>query len=587
MSTTVRAADEQAPSETRTDAPAAARYLFGFGGLFLVTLGVASVVAAGYGRGPLGAEVGYLVAALGTTLLLFHAFRDGEVEIRRAYGVGGAALLLVAVGVGVFPAKPEASDVGVAGQLLLPWGAVAGLVSLLFLVAFARHETEDPYRTWVRVALLGTGGLLAAGSVFTGIFFPDQMAGPGGVCGLLGAAFLCGYFTVSDASEELPYWAGVGLGALGGFALLYALFRSIGPEVLNDGPAALRKPNQSINEWAVAGRVLLVLLGFGGLGALWAKRWPLLVRASVAGAGVLFATVFVLGSFAKLVPTPPEPYLVPGGLLTAGVGLAFLSLAVAVTVDAPLVVLVRRELASYFYSPIAYVLLFGVAVVSGLMYWLFKSYLPFGGGEDVPIGSVPEPILRQHMGLSIVAALITPVLVAVITMRTFSEEKRTGTLEVLLTAPVNDWAVVLSKFAAAFVMYLLCWLPSVVYLVALRYAGGSPFDYRPLLAYFPAVLACGVSFVGFGVFVSSLTRNQILAAVGTFAGLFAMFLTLLRETLSISADWKNVLAKVDYATLWGNSLTGKLPVPETCIQLSLGVFWLFLTAKVLEARRWG
>lgn len=587
MSTTVRAADEQAPSETRTDAPAAARYLFGFGGLFLVTLGVASVVAAGYGRGPLGAEVGYLVAALGTTLLLFHAFRDGEVEIRRAYGVGGAALLLVAVGVGVFPAKPEASDVGVAGQLLLPWGAVAGLVSLLFLVAFARHETEDPYRTWVRVALLGTGGLLAAGSVFTGIFFPDQMAGPGGVCGLLGAAFLCGYFTVSDASEELPYWAGVGLGALGGFALLYALFRSIGPEVLNDGPAALRKPNQSINEWAVAGRVLLVLLGLGGLGALWAKRWPLLVRASVAGAGVLFATVFVLGSFAKLVPTPPEPYLVPGGLLTAGVGLAFLSLAVAVTVDAPLVVLVRRELASYFYSPIAYVLLFGVAVVSGGSYWVFLGSLPFDAGEGVQPGSVPEPILQQHLGLNIIAALITPVLVAVITMRTFSEEKRTGTLEVLLTAPVNDWAVVLSKFAAALVVYLLCWAPASLYLVALRYAGGSPFDYRPLLSYYLAVFACGVSFVGFGVFVSSLTRNQIMAAVGTFAGTFTLFLTLLSRYVNVGEKWKAILAKLDYATLWSNALSGQLPVSEVAIQLSLGVFWLFLTAKVLEARRWG
>ncbi len=576
---------EQAPSETRTDTPTVARYLFGFGGLFLATLGVASVVAAGYGRGLLPVEWGYLCAAIGTTLLLFHAFRDGDLEIRRAYGAAGGLLLLLAVGVGVYPAKPDASDVGVAGQLLLPWGALAGLVALLFIVAFARHETDDPYRTWARVALLGTGGLLAAASVFIGVFFPDLMAGPGAVLGVLGLAYLCGYFTVTDSSEELPYWAGVGLGVLGGFALLYALFRTIAPEVLHAGPSVLRNPNQSVSGWAVFGRVLLILLGLCGLLALWAKRWPLLVRAVVAGAGVLFATLFVVASFAAPVVQPPEPYLVPGGLLLGGLGLAFVAGAVAVTVDAPVVVLFRRELAAFFYSPIAYVLLFKVALVSWVTYWVFLNSLPFGG-EGGP-AAVPEPILRMHLGLSIVAALNAPIWVAVITMRSFSEEKRSGTLEVLLTAPVSDWAVVFSKFAAALVMFLLCWAPALVFLIVLRFVGGAAFDYRPLLSYFLAVAACGVSFVAFGVFVSSLTRNQVMAAVATFAVLFAMFLTLLVKNLEVADEWKVVLAKLDYATLWGDALTGKLPVPETCIQLSLGVFWLFLTTKVLEARRWG
>jgi ABC-type transport system involved in multi-copper enzyme maturation permease subunit len=181
------------------------------------------------------------------------------------------------------------------------------------------------------------------------------------------------------------------------------------------------------------------------------------------------------------------------------------------------------------------------------------------------------------------------VLVAVITMRTFSEEKRSGTLEVLLTAPVNDWAVVLSKYATALLFFLLCWVPTAVYLVALRYAGGAPFDYRPLLSYYLAVAACGVSFVGFGVFVSSLTRDQMMAAVATFAGVFATFLTyryiLIR--FPIGEKWRAVLAKLDYTTLWENALSGQLPLPEVCIHLSLGVFWVFLTAKVLEARRWG
>lgn len=578
---------EQAPSETRPETPVVVRYLIGFGGLFFTTLGVASVVAAQYDRGPLGSDWGGLLAALGLAMLVFHALRDGDLEVRRAYGVLGLVVLLIAVGVGVFPAKPDGSDAAVAGHLLLPWGVLLGLAALPFLVAFARHETADPYLTWGRVALLGTGGLAAVGCVGLGVFAPSLMAGPGIALGVLGLAYLCGYFSVADAAEELPYWAGVGVGAVGGLAVAYALFRSIAPEVLHAGPAALRDPNQSVNKWSVFGRVLLVLLGLSGLFALWAKRWPLLVRGGVAAVGVGFATVFVVGSFAAPWSDPPDPYLVPGGLLLGGLGAAFLAVAVAVTVDAPVVVLLRRELAAIFYSPVAYVVLFGNALIAGLAYLFFIGLL-FGGGAGFQRPTVPEPIVAYYPALTL-AAFIVPVLVAVITMRTFAEEKRSGTLEVLLTAPVNDWAVVLSKFAAALTFFMLCWLPAVGFLVVLRYAGGTPFDYRPLLSYFLALFACGVSFVGLGVFVSSLTRNQIAAAMITFAALFGMLLTRVRERMGMDlpAGVRGVLGKLDYMSLWEQALGGQLPIPEVCVQVSLGVFWLFLTIKVLEARRWG
>lgn len=579
---------ELAPSETRTETPTFIRYAIGFGGLFFTTLGVASVIAAGYGRGLFGVELGYLLAALGTAMLLFHAVRDGDLEIRRAYGAGAGLLLLLAVGVGVFPAKPEGSDTAVAGYLLLPWGGLLALIALLFIVVFARHETVEPFRSWARMALLGTGGLLAVASVIFGVFAPDQMAGPGAVLGVLGVAYLCGYFTVSDTTEELPYWVGVGLGVLGGVAAAYALFRAIAPEVLHTGPAALRKPNQSISEWAVFGRVLLIVVGLSGLLALGAKRWPLLLRWSVAGVGLVFATLFVVGSFAAPVTQQPAPYLVPGGLILGGLGLAFLAVSVVVTVDAPVVVLFRRELAAFFYSPIAYVVLFGNAAVIGLTFWTFFGFLYGGNAEIQRPASIPEPIVGRYWALSMGAAFTVPVLVAAITMRLFSEEKRTGTLEVLLTAPVNDWAVVLSKFAGALTFFAVCWVPSGLYLIALRYVGGTPFDYRPLLSYYLAMLACGVSFVGFGLFVSSLTRNQIVAAVITFAGIFAMLLTALRDQFQGLPEGLNeVLGKLDYFSLWQQGLNGQLPVSEVCVQLSLGVLWLFLTVKVLEARRWG
>jgi ABC-2 type transport system permease protein len=203
---------------------------------------------------------------------------------------------------------------------------------------------------------------------------------------------------------------------------------------------------------------------------------------------------------------------------------------------------------------------------------------------------VREPIVGQFWALTMGAAFTMPVLVAAITMRSFSEEKRSGTLEVLLTAPVNDWAVVLSKFAAALVFFMLCWLPTTVYLVALRYAGGVPFQYQSLLGYYLAVLACGVSFVAFGIFVSSLTRNQIVAAVVTFAGLFAMLLTAARKLFAAvikESAVLNVLGQFDFLDMWQQALDNHFPLHGVCVQLSLGVLWLFLTVKVLEARRWG
>ena len=89
-------------------------------------------------------------------------------------------------------------------------------------------------------------------------------------------------------------------------------------------------------------------------------------------------------------------------------------------------------------------------------------------------------------------------------------------------------------------------------------------------------------------FVSSLTRNQIAAAVVTFAALFVMLLTIVRDSFGerVPRGLRNALGMLDYMTLWNQALSGTLPLPEVCVHLSLGVFWLFLTVKVLEARRW-
>src|SRR5262249_32277174 len=108
-------------------------------------------------------------------------------------------------------------------------------------------------------------------------------------------------------------------------------------------------------------------------------------------------------------------------------------------------------------------------------------------------------------------------IVPVLTMRLLSEEKRSGTMEALLTAPVDEFAIVISKFVAALVPFLTLCLPWGLLLVGLRVTGGKAFDYQPMLSFFIALLVSGAGFISMGLFFSSLTRNQIASAVLTFA----------------------------------------------------------------------
>ena len=149
--------------------------------------------------------------------------------------------------------------------------------------------------------------------------------------------------------------------------------------------------------------------------------------------------------------------------------------------------------------------------------------LPPGMPPGMPPPSRPEPIVARYI-ISWFPVISVLMLVPVLTMRLFSEEHRTGTLEMMLTAPVEEAVVVLSKFLAALVLFLAVWVPWGLYLVALRVEGGTAFDYRPVVGFAVALLFSGAAFVSMGLFFSSLTKNQLAAAVFTFVFMFALFL---------------------------------------------------------------
>lgn len=581
---------ETAPSQTLAEGQAFGR-LVGFAGLFGLVLGTV-VVVTNSALTPrwIGSGMGYLIGALGVVMMLYHAAKDSEQEVRRLYGLLSALFLLLGVGAAVVPGPLFSAVVKKeAGYNLLPWGVAFGALSLVFAIPFVRHETDRRYRDATVNGMLGVGALLAVGSLVYGLINPPFLVGPGIALALLGLAFLCAYMGQVDTSEGVGFRVAFLLGAVGAGVAAWAFARSAFPPVLVDGPNALRKATGELDYWTVAGRVLVVAAFLGAAAAAArARSLPVWLRGVVGAAALAAAGVFVVASFkANTLTTSPPPYLVPTGVILMGLGLTYLAVALAICSDNVFVTLTRRELAAYFLSPVGYLVIGGMAFVEWTGYQEFVGTLQRISARGG--GGMPEPIVASYFValLPVIAILLQ---VPALTMRLISEEKRTGSLEVLLTAPVNEWPVVGSKFLATWLFFMLTWVPGGLYLVALRVEGGNPFDYRPLLSFYIALAAQGLAFVGMGLFFSSLTRNQIVAAVLTFVGM-VLFLAayLIREQASpigLPPLLQTVAGKLSFIHLWQESLSGRLPLRDTLVFASFGLFGLFLSVKVLEARKW-
>lgn len=569
---------ELSPSENQDVVPHLSR-IAGMIGLFLLTIGTASVIAAErYERGPLGAGYGYLAGTVGLALLLIHALRDSDVEIRRMYGGFGLFLLAVGVLVSVLPG----GEAGKVGDNLLPWGFAFGAAALLFLIPFTRHETDPHIQNAIQMLLLGVGAALLVGSTAFGIVFPESLLGPCLLLPLLGLGYLCAYLSNVENSVGLGYRVAVALGVLGAVALAVALGRTVAPSVLYDGPSAVRNAAQGYDKWKLAARVVSILLSGGVVSLGLVRSLPVWFRSVAVVAGVALVGVFLTGTFTKVIALAPQPYLIPYGLILGTLGLVYLVVSAAILTDNQFIVLTRRELASYFFSPIAYLVLFGMVSVLGVGYlWFLLDPRGLGSGRPVP-----EPIVQSYPAFMIMSAFLIVLIVPALTMRLFAEEERTGTLEVLLTAPVGDGTVVMSKFTACWLFFMTCWLPGGLYLIALRMEGGTPFDYRPVLTYYLALGSCAAAYTAIGMFFSSLTKNQIVSAVLTGSVMFLIVLTVLSQLEGIPNGLRVVMAKFDVLQLWGQALAGQLPVQTVVFQLSVAAFFLFLTTKVLEVRKW-
>ena len=248
-------------------------------------------------------------------------------------------------------------------------------------------------------------------------------------------------------------------------------------------------------------------------------------------------------------------------------------------------IICRKELRSYFVSPVAYLLLAMFAVIFGFFFWNILGYFIREGTEAMMSGqmfpmNLNERVIRPLLSnISVVGLFLIPM----ITMRLFAEEKRTGTIELLATSPVSDIQVILGKWTAAVVLYGgMLLLSALNFLFLFKY--GRP-DWKPLAIGYLGLLLQAGALLAIGTFISTLTKNQIIAGAVTFA--VCLLLWILEWVTGFdTAAWARVMAYMSVITHFESFAKGLLDSKDVIFYVTLIFLGLFLTARSMESLRW-
>ena len=229
----------------------------------------------------------------------------------------------------------------------------------------------------------------------------------------------------------------------------------------------------------------------------------------------------------------------------------------------------KRELASYFTTPIGYIFCAVFLALSGAVF----SY--------TTLFSMKADVTTYFTYMLVLLIVLIPLL----TMKLFSEERKQRTEQLLLTAPVSLYGMVGGKFLAAYTLFAGCTLLSFCsfFLLYLYADVKSAVLFGNLLA----LLLLGMAFVAIGIFVSALTENQLAAAVGTVAILLALMLVSLLNSV-IPVYWlRFVLSSISVFARYQNFTQGVFDIAAIVYYLSMTAVFLFLTVRVFDRRRWG
>ncbi len=250
-----------------------------------------------------------------------------------------------------------------------------------------------------------------------------------------------------------------------------------------------------------------------------------------------------------------------------------------------ILIICQKELKSYFSSPIAYLLMAIFAVIFGFFFYSAVAFFVMRGMEMQMSGrggpmNVNEFVISPLLGNASVVGLF---LIPMISMRLFAEEKRSGTMELLMTSPVRDIEIILGKWLGALLMYL-CVIGISALNIVLLYAYGKP-DWKPILAGYLGLILQGGCLLAIGTFISTTTRNQIIAGGATFA--VCLMLWVLDWVSSFEqAGWAKVVSYCSVLTHFEPFSKGIIDSKDVIFYLSMIFLGLFLTSRSMESLRW-
>jgi ABC-2 type transport system permease protein len=247
----------------------------------------------------------------------------------------------------------------------------------------------------------------------------------------------------------------------------------------------------------------------------------------------------------------------------------------------------NKELRSYFNSPIAYAVIGFFAFAFGFMFWVFlrgfvaesmrMTMNQMGAGGTVNINQMMlRPLVMQ---ISVIVLFMLPM----VTMRTYAEEKRSGTIELLLTSPLTDFQIIMGKFLGAMALFASMLAVTLIH-IGILFAIGNP-EPLPILTSYIGMLLMGGCFIAVGLLISSMTRNQIVAGMVTFI-VFLMLWVIDWVALFVNPTAAAVLNYLSFTQHLSDFMRGVIDTKHVVYYLSFIAFGLFLTARSVDTERW-
>jgi len=237
----------------------------------------------------------------------------------------------------------------------------------------------------------------------------------------------------------------------------------------------------------------------------------------------------------------------------------------------------KKECRSYFNSLVVYIVLATFLLVSGYFFYTDLVYFVLMGMSDIQLW------MWQYLfnDIRFVLLFIIPIL----TMRLFAEEKKSGTIELLFTYPLRDMDIVMGKFAACVVIFILMLTMSLTYPVILHFVFPGQVNPAHFVSIYLGTLLLGCTFISCGIFVSSITENQIVAAIVTMSLLVLFWFIAWNEGAGGEAI-VTILLRLSFLDHYSSFLAGAIETKNLTFFFSVIIFFLFLTMKSLESRKW-